>query len=71
PWQADDIDGVTWVRTVATPGSLIETRVTAVQDDYDFTADFVRTLEMPAVPSAAPARGRTLPVAPSIGSFGR
>jgi len=71
PWQADDIDGVTWVRTEAAPGSLIETRVTAVQDDYDFTADFVRPLEMPAVPSAAPARGRTLPVAPSIGSFGR
>ncbi len=71
PWQADDIDGVTWVRTEAAPGSLIETRVTAVQDDYDFTTDFVRPLEMPAVPSAAPARGRTLPVAPSIGSFGR
>jgi ribosomal protein S12 methylthiotransferase len=71
PWQADDIDGVTWVRTEAAPGSLIETRVTAVQDDYGFTADFVRPLEMPAVPSAAPARGRTLPVAPSIGSFGR
>lgn len=71
PWQADDIDGVTWIRTEAAPGSLIETRVTAVQDDYDFTADFVRPLEMPAVPSAAPARGRTLPVAPSIGSFGR
>lgn len=71
PWQADDIDGVTWVRTEVAPGSLIETRVTAVQDDYDFTADVVRTLEMPVTPSVAPARGRTLPVAPSIGSFGR
>ena len=71
PWQADDIDGVTWVRTDATPGSLVETRVTAVQDDYDFTADFVRTLEMPAAPRAAPVRGRTLPMAATIGSFGR
>ncbi len=71
PWQADDIDGVTWVRTDATPGSLVETRVTAVQDDYDFTADFVRTLEMPAAPSAAAVRGRTLPMAATIGSFGR
>jgi len=71
PWQADDIDGVTWVRTVATPGSLIETRVTAVQDDYDFTADFIRPLDMPVVARVASARGRALPVAPTIGSFGR
>ncbi len=71
PWQADDIDGVTWVRTDAAPGSLIEGRVTAVQDDYDFTAAFVRTLEGPAAPSAAPARGRALPVTSSLGSFGR
>ncbi len=71
PWQADDIDGVTWVRTDAAPGSLIEGRVTAVQDDYDFTAAFVSTLEGPAAPSAAPARGRALPVTSSLGSFGR
>ena len=71
PWQADDIDGVTWVRTDAAPGSLIEGRVTAVQDDYDFTAAFVHTLEGPAAPSAAPARGRALPVTSSLGSFGR
>ncbi|MEN9790879.1 MAG: hypothetical protein RLZZ63_537 [Gemmatimonadota bacterium] len=71
PWQADDIDGVTWVRTDVTPGSLVETRVTAVQDDYDFIADVVRTLEMPAAPSAAPVRGRALPMAATIGSFGR
>jgi len=62
---------VTWVRTVATPGSLIETRVTAVQDDYDFTADFIRPLDMPVVARVASARGRALPVAPTIGSFGR
>ena len=71
PWQADDIDGVTWVRTEAAPGSLVETQVTGVQDDYDFTATCVRTLEMPALPSVAPMRGRALPVASSLGSFGR
>jgi ribosomal protein S12 methylthiotransferase len=71
PWQADDIDGVTWVRTAAAPGSLIETQVTGVQDDYDFTATFMRTLEGPVAASAAPAAGRALPVASSLGSFGR
>ena len=71
PWQADDIDGVTWVRTEAAPGSLVETQVTGVQDDYDFTATCVRTLEVPAVPSTVPSRGRALPVASSLGSFGR
>jgi ribosomal protein S12 methylthiotransferase len=75
PWQADDIDGVTFVRTDAAPGTLVKARVTAVHDDYDFTVEYLRTLEGPAAPMPAPARGRALPVstavASSVGSFGR
>ena len=53
------------------PESVKRERLEAVQDDYDFTAAFVSTLEGPAAPSAAPARGRALPVTSSLGSFGR
>ncbi len=72
PWQADDIDGVTWVRTEAAAGSLIEVRVTGVVDDYDFTADYRATRSGPVAPEAASARSRSLPlVSMTIGSFGR
>ena len=71
PWQADDIDGITTVVTDAIAGSLIEVEVTDVVDDYDFTATFRRLVSAPGAP-AAPARGRSLPMAgASIGSFGR
>ena len=71
PWQADDIDGITTVVTDAIAGSLIEVEVTDVVDDYDFTATFRRLVSAPGTP-AAPARGRSLPMAgASIGSFGR
>ena len=72
-WQADDVDGVTWVEgpgaTALAPGTLAEVRVEEVVDDYDFRATLVKVLGAPAAPRRA---GRRLPlVATTIGSFGR
>jgi len=77
PWQADDVDGVTWVDTDAAPGTFVEARIDEVVDDYDFAATALRVLDRPlAAPSAR--RTRALPMlattsmpATSIGSFGR
>jgi ribosomal protein S12 methylthiotransferase len=69
-WQADDIDGVTWLSGDAgVPGTLLDVRIDGV-DDYDFVASVARVVSSPA---AAPVRRRALPLAPmtSMGSFGR
>ena len=72
PWQADDIDGLTWIRTDAPAGSIIEAEVTEVVDDYDFVAT-ARGILVPAHVAAAEApRSRALPMmASTMGSFGR
>jgi ribosomal protein S12 methylthiotransferase len=69
-WQADDVDGVTRVATGAPPGSILDVRIDAVENDYDFSAT---TLDVVSVPAAEDRRRvRRLPVmATSIGSFGR
>jgi ribosomal protein S12 methylthiotransferase len=71
-FQADDIDGVTFVVDAhdVTPGTFIDVRLEEVVDDVDFTAT-LRGIISPA--TATPKRARTLPVmsAASIGSFGR
>jgi len=69
PWQADDIDGVTLVATDAPAGSFVEVHVDEVVDDYDFRATARRILSRPEAPGTAPRRA--LPMAASIGSFGR
>jgi ribosomal protein S12 methylthiotransferase len=69
-WQADDIDGITWLDGDAAPGSIVDMTVTGVQDDYDFLAAQHAVVATPP----PPARGRAvLPVVSltSIGSFGR
>ncbi len=69
-WQADDIDGVTWLPAGAgAPGALLDVRIDGV-DDYDFQASVVGVV---SVPAAAPVRRRELPLAAmaSMGSFGR
>jgi ribosomal protein S12 methylthiotransferase len=72
PWQADDIDGVTWVETDARAGSLIEVEVEEVVDDYDFKARFRRLVADAVAPAPAAAGGRALPMmGQSLGSFGR
>jgi ribosomal protein S12 methylthiotransferase len=75
PWQADDVDGVTWVETHAPAGSFVEVTVDDVVDDYDFAATAVRVLDAPL---ALPRRTRALPMAvgspvagSTVGSFGR
>jgi ribosomal protein S12 methylthiotransferase len=73
-WQADDIDGLTSVRSSAPAGTILEVEVNEVVDDYDFVATVRRELSRPAALSSAPApaRSRALPlVSTSIGSFGR
>ena len=69
-WQADDIDGTTWLEGDATPGSIVDMTITSVIDDYDFVA----TQEGVVAASRPTSRSRvTLPVLSlsSIGSFGR
>ena len=75
-WQADDVDGVTWVEGAVdslVPGTIIDVRLDDVVDDYDFAASLVRVVSAPPATRAATAR-RALPVmggGTSIGSFGR
>ena len=71
PWQADDVDGVTRVVTDAVPGDFVEVEIDSVEDDYDFAASAVRVLDRYRAPARAPRLGRVLPVASTVGSFGR
>ncbi|MDP1890271.1 MAG: 30S ribosomal protein S12 methylthiotransferase RimO [Gemmatimonadaceae bacterium] len=69
PWQADDIDGVTWLDRDVPAGRFAEVEVMEVVDDYDFEARVIAVDEAPA-PTAAV--GRSLPVmSSSVGSYGR
>ena len=71
PWQADDIDGVTWLDTDAPAGSFADVEVTGVVDDYDFSARVLSVLDAPTSTNPAPRpASRELPLA-TIGSFGR
>ena len=68
-WQADDIDGVTWLDADVPAGAFVEVEVTDVVDDYDFDAHVLSVVESHA-PAPVVRRSRALPMA-SIGSFGR
>ena len=66
-WQADDIDGITYLdRADVAPGTIVEVDVTAVVDDYDFTAT-VRRIESAPGPGSARPRAK----ASSAGRDGR
>ena len=71
PWQADDIDGVTYIDEAMPPGTIAEVAVEEVVDDYDFQASVIRTI----LPPDAPERrrvSRELPLKQvTIGSYGR
>jgi ribosomal protein S12 methylthiotransferase len=76
PWQADDIDGVTFLDDNLPPGTLVEVAVHEVIDDYDFRASIIRVVDTPPQPSAsdrAATNGRReLPMlSTSISSFGK
>jgi ribosomal protein S12 methylthiotransferase len=67
-WQADDVDGVTYIDGQGLrPGMLAEITIESVTDDADFLARLTHVTAMPA----APQRRRHLPMATTIGSFGR
>jgi len=71
PWQADDVDGVTWVESDAPAGSFVEARVEEVEDDYDFVATPLRVVS--AWSAGTARRSRALPMAAvqTVGSYGR
>jgi ribosomal protein S12 methylthiotransferase len=72
PWQADDVDGVTRVAGDLDPGDFVEVDIRAVADDYDFEASVVRVVDRHRAHSVLPPRPRrALPVATTVGSFGR
>jgi ribosomal protein S12 methylthiotransferase len=71
PWQADDIDGVTYIDEPLAPGTIAEVAVEEVLDDYDFQASLIRV----TLPTTAPVHRRSareLPISQvTIGSYGR
>ena len=69
PCQADDIDGQTRVVGSAAPGTIISVQVDDVVDDYDFHATMRSVVS--AVPPKIVGVKRALPVASSMGSWGR
>jgi ribosomal protein S12 methylthiotransferase len=69
-WQADDVDGITRVRTDAAAGTILEVRIDGVENDYDFEATALRVVSAPLTMQRR--AGRALPMlATTIGSFGR
>jgi ribosomal protein S12 methylthiotransferase len=78
-WQADDVDGVTWIEGEVAPGDMIEVRFEDVVDDYDLRASLVRVID--AYPRPASGKSRrakralpliSVPAGPSsVGSYGR
>lgn len=70
PWQADDVDGITIVDGVAAPGDFIDVRVDEVVDDYDFLATLVERVQT-LPPRRHVRRQRTLPLAVTVGTYGR
>jgi ribosomal protein S12 methylthiotransferase len=71
PWQADDIDGVTYIDEQLAPGTIAEVAVEEVVDDYDFRASLIRVTLAPTAPERRRAH-RELPVRQAtIGSYGR
>ncbi len=69
-WQADDIDGVTWLPgAVHAPGTIVDIALDDVVDDFDFRGRVVGAIDAPA--SIVTATRRPLPMAATMGSFGR
>jgi len=71
-WQADDVDGITWIDSAQRPGSFVEVAITEVRDDYDYAATAVREIPDPVGAVTSAATRASLPLAPSGShSFGR
>ncbi len=71
-WQADDIDGVTYLDESHDPGTFVDVAVQEVVDDYDFRASVVRSIEHGPPPQGSRRAQIALPVLQTtIGSYGR
>jgi ribosomal protein S12 methylthiotransferase len=70
PWQADDIDGVTVLDSRVEPGEFADVTIEEVVDDYDFRATVIQRIDRIAPVESKRAR-RVLPMAATIGSYGR
>jgi ribosomal protein S12 methylthiotransferase len=71
-WQADDVDGVTFLDGAEhlPPGTIVDAVIEGIEDDVDFRAALLRVVDRPGAP--VPSRSRSLPVmGTTIGSFGR
>jgi ribosomal protein S12 methylthiotransferase len=71
-WQADDVDGVTYLDGAASlaPGTIVDAVIEGVEEDVDFRASLLRVVDR-AGATGTPRR-RALPVmSATIGSFGR
>ena len=68
PWQADDVDGLTFIDERLEPGDFADVAVEEVVDDYDFKATVVERIAR--VPRLTSASRRSLPLV-TIGSYGR
>ena len=71
PWQADDIDGITYLDGRFAPGTLLDVIPREVVDDYDFSAETIRVVSAPSGNAAASLRRQLPLVSTTIGSFGR
>lgn len=70
PWQADDVDGITVIDEPGLPGDFIDVAVQEVVDDYDFRASVVNRIR-PAAARPFKGKARSLPLAVTMGSYGR
>jgi len=68
PWQADDVDGVTFIGECLEPGEFADVAVEQVVDDYDFRATVVN--HVARAPRTMTTARRSLPMI-TIGSYGR
>ncbi|HEX2722030.1 MAG TPA: 30S ribosomal protein S12 methylthiotransferase RimO [Gemmatimonadaceae bacterium] len=68
PWQADDVDGVTFIDETIAPGQFVTVAIDEVVDDYDFAASLIRRIEHV---SAKPRFTRPLPLMRTVGTYGR
>ena len=73
-FQADDVDGVTWLDRPLAPGTIVEVVPEAVRDDHDLDARVLRVVSPAGSESPANSRrARVLPVVGAVtaGTFGR
>ena len=70
PWQADDVDGVTYIDDAIPPGEFADVAVEEVVDDYDFRATVIQRVPSTVVRHVL-RTGRSLPMAATVGSYGR